>query len=56
MDFLMCGPQFGMSNALYTFIMYMNEIFIHHIGDHALVYMNFIIVYSSTKEQHDKDL
>ena len=45
-----------MTNAPSTFVTYMNEVFAKHIGKHALVYLDDIIVYSPSKEQHDKDL
>ena len=48
--------NFGMTNAPSTFVTYMNEVFAKHIGKHALVYLDDIIVYSPTKEQHNKDL
>ena len=48
--------NFGMTNAPSTFVTFMNEVFAPHIGKHALVYLDDIIVYSPSKEQHAKDL
>ncbi|KAJ9087614.1 hypothetical protein DSO57_1031398 [Entomophthora muscae] len=45
-----------MINAPSTFVTFMNKVFAPHIGKHALVYLDDIIVYSPLVEQHHKDL
>ena len=45
-----------MTNAPSTFVTFINEVFAPHIGKHALVYLDNIIVYSPSLEQHHKDL
>lgn len=48
--------NFGMTNAQYTFVTYMNEVFAKYIGKYALVYLDDIIIYSPSKDQHNKDI
>ena len=45
-----------MTNAPSTFVTYMNEVFKKHIGIRAVVYLDNIIIFSKTKEQHLKDV
>ena len=48
--------NFGMTNAPSTFLTYMNKVFKEHIGVRALIYLDDIIIYSPTKEQHLHDV
>ena len=45
-----------MTNALSTFAMFMNQLFKRHIGKYALIYLDDIIIYSPSFEQHLKDV
>lgn len=45
-----------MTNIPSTFITYMNKVFAKHIREYALMYLDNIIIYSLTKEQHNKDI
>ena len=48
--------NFGMTNALSTFVTLMNNIFKPLLGKCVNVYLNNIIVFSKTKSQQKEDL
>ena len=47
---------FGLTNAPSTFQMVMNDLFREILNKKVLVYLDDILVYSPTKEQHVKDI
>ena len=48
--------NFGMTNAPSTFVTMMNDILREYLGKHVVVYLDDIIVYSKTEDQHFQDL
>ena len=48
--------NFGMTNTPSTFVTMMNDIFREDLGKHVVVYLDDIIVYSKTEDQHIQDL
>src|SRR5436305_11041666 len=43
---------FGLTNAPATFMILMNNIFREYLDDFVIVYLNNILIYSRTKEEH----
>ena len=43
---------FSLCNALATFMMLMNDVLCHFINSFVIVYLDDILVYSATKEEH----
>ena len=47
--------NFGMTNAPSTFVTLMNNVFKPPLGKCVIIYLNNIIVFSKTQEQHKQD-
>jgi hypothetical protein len=47
---------FGLCNALSTFMTFMNSIFHENLDEFVIIYINDILVYSKTMEEHVKHL
>ena len=48
--------NFGMTNSPSAFVNIIKNIFREDLGKHVVVYLDDIIVYSKTKDQHIQDL
>ncbi len=47
---------FGLHNALSTFMTFMNSIFHEKLDEFMIIYIDDILMYSKTMEEHDKHL
>jgi hypothetical protein len=48
--------QFGLSNAPVFFTCLMNGVFKEYLGKFMIVFLDDILIYSKTKEEHEKNL
>jgi len=48
--------QFGFTNALATFQRQINSVLGEHLDEFIMVYLNNIIIYLSSKEEHKKHI
>ena len=47
---------FGLYNALATFTTFMNNIFHEYLDDFVIIYIDYILVYLKTAEEHAEHL
>lgn len=48
--------SFGLTNAPATFMTMMHDIFGEYLDDFVIVYLDDILVYSNSEEEHEKHL
>jgi hypothetical protein len=48
--------SFGLTNALAYFMYLMNKVFIEYLGKFVMVFIDDILIYSRSEEEHEEHL